>query len=69
VLRFGRQAFNGRDVLVSNIAHLNAARTDSLAIHMNGARAPLRDASTEFRTGHPEFVADDPEQWRLRFDV
>jgi hypothetical protein len=21
------------------------------------------------RTSHPEFVADDPEQWRLRFDV
>jgi hypothetical protein len=56
VLRFVRQAFNGRDVLVSNIAHLNAAITDSLTIHMNGARAALRDAATEFRTSHPEFV-------------
>ena len=69
MLAVGRQAFDGGDALIGDIADLNAAGAHGLAVHMHGAGAALRDAAAEFRTGHSEFVADDPKQRRLRLDV
>src|SRR5436190_19716000 len=69
VLRIRRQAFDGCDALVGNVPDLNATGADGLAVYMNGAGTALRNAAAEFRTGHSEFVADDPKQWRLRFYI
>src|SRR5262249_36636693 len=69
VFRVRRKTFDRRDALVGHVADLDTAGADGLAIHMDGAGAALRDPAAEFRTGHPEFVANNPKQRRFRFDV
>ena len=65
----GRQAFDGGDRLVDDIADLDAARADGLAVHVHGAGAALCDAAAEFRAGHAELVADDPKKRGFRLDI
>ncbi len=65
----GTQAFDGRDFGTldrSNRRHATALR---LPVHMNGASSALRDAAAEFGAGKPQFIADDPEQRRIRLDL
>jgi hypothetical protein len=40
-------------------------RAHRIAINMHRARATLRYAATKFRAGHPEHVAQDPQQRRI----
>ena len=69
MLAVGRQAFDGGDVLAGGIADRQAAGAYGLAVDMHGAGAAHRNAAAEFGAGQSQFVADDPEQRRLRLDV
>jgi hypothetical protein len=36
---------------------------------MHGASATQRHAATELRAGHAEYVAQNPEQWRVAINI
>ena len=61
--------FNRRDLRVSDTVNRCDARPRGDAVNMHGASAAQRRAATEFRAGHAEYVAQDPEQWRVAINI
>src|SRR5262245_5020759 len=63
------EAFYGGDLLPDGIAGRDAARTNRRAVNVHGAGAALRDSASVFCPGHPDGIADDPQQRRIRFRI
>src|SRR3954468_4682631 len=61
--------FNRCDSGLINAVDRCDARPRRNAIDMYRAGAAQRRAATEFRAGHAEYVAQDPEQRRITLDV
>ena len=58
-------ALNGGHGLAGCRRYGNAARANRLTIEVQGAGAALGNATAEFGSGHPEMIADDPEERRV----
>lgn len=56
------EAFDGGDVLSSNICWSGLTAPHRFSIHMNGAGAASADATSELCSYKTKFVAQDPEQ-------
>lgn len=57
-----RQTFDGRDFLCAHGHYQRLARTDGIAIQVNGAGATKAHAATELRAGQPQSIPKDPQQ-------
>src|SRR6202035_3505246 len=64
-----RQRLDGGDLLGADRSDRDLARPRGDAVDVHGAGAALGDAATIFGAGQPDRVADDPEQWRVGFNV
>jgi hypothetical protein len=60
--RRGADAFDGGDGAVAHRAHRQHAGAHRLAVDMHRAGSALGNAAAEFRTGHAEYVTENPEQ-------
>ena len=63
------QRFDGFDVGSCNTGHRGDARSDGLAVFVDGAGTARCDATTEFGAGEVEGVSQNPEQGHLGVDV
>src|ERR1700733_523530 len=64
-----RQRLDGGDLLWADRSDWDLARARGDAVDVHGAGAALGDAATVFGAGQADRVADDPEQWRVGFNV
>src|SRR3984957_12172358 len=67
--RRGADTFDGGDGAITNGSHRQHTGTHRLAIDMHRAGAALGDAAAEFRSGHAEHVAQNPEQGHIRRSI
>jgi hypothetical protein len=63
------QAFNCCDLCVGYGAYGNDATADGFAIDVDGANSADGNAAAEFGAGELEFIAKNPEEWGVGFDV
>src|ERR1700686_1158524 len=63
------ERLDGGDLLAADGADGDLARARGDAVDVHGAGAALGDAATVFGAGQSDRVADDPEQWRVGFNV
>src|ERR1700722_6770534 len=64
-----RQRLDGGDLLGADRTDRDLAGARGDAVDVHGAGAALGDAATVFGAGQADRVADDPEQWRVGFNV
>src|SRR5215469_10048440 len=60
----GRKPLDRRNALTGDLRQRNRARTDGVAVDVHRAGATKSRAATEFRSGKPEGLAQDPEERR-----
>ena len=65
VFAFGIEAFDGGDLLASGLRYGGLAGAHRLAVEMDCAGATQTGAASEFRAGHLQMLADDPQQRRV----
>src|SRR5690242_8586636 len=65
----GGKPFDRGDVLSSYGRDLRDAGPGRLAVDMDGAGATQRHAAAELGAGHPQVIAQNPQQGHLRNDV
>src|SRR6201746_862467 len=65
MIALGTQAFDRGDLLAGRIAERGLAGSHGFAVEVNRTGAAQAGAATEFRAGHLQLFADDPEQWRI----
>jgi hypothetical protein len=65
MIALGAQPLDGGDLLAGGIAERGLAGSHGFAVEVNRAGATQAGAATEFRTGHLQLLADDPEQRRI----
>src|SRR6266705_1535370 len=65
----GANGLDGGDALAGRGSDRRDARARRLAVEVHRARAAQRHAAAEFRAGHPEHVAQHPEQGRVVVDI
>src|ERR1700686_3094773 len=63
------ERLDGGDLLAADGADRDLARARGDAVDVHGAGAALRDAAAVFGAGQSDRIADDPEQWRVGFNV
>src|SRR5580704_978500 len=63
------ERLDGGDLLAADGADGDLARARGDAIDVHSAGAALGDAATVFGAGQTDSIADDPEQWRVGFNV
>ena len=70
MIALGAEAFDGGDLLADGVADRGLAGSNGFAVDVNGAGATQAGATPEFRAGHLQLFADDPQQRRIvgRFD-
>src|SRR5713226_2217776 len=70
MVALGAEAFDGGDLLADGVADQSLAGANRLAVDVNRAGAAETRAAPEFRAGHLQLFADDPQQRRVvgRFD-
>src|SRR5438034_10767147 len=61
--------FDRRDLSPDDGTDGSDATALDVAIDMHGACAALGNAAAEFRSGQSNFIADDPQERSIRFDV
>src|SRR5471032_67760 len=61
-----RQRLDGGDLLAGDHRQRRLARADRRAVQMHGAGAAQGHAAAELGAGQADFIADDPQQWRVR---
>src|SRR5580700_9102567 len=64
-----RQRLDGGDLLGADRSDWDLARARGDAVDVHGAGAALGDAAAVFGAGQSDRIADDPEQWRVGFNV
>src|SRR5712675_943922 len=65
MIALGAEAFDGGDLLADGVAGRGLAGSHGLAIDVNRAGAAQAGTAAEFRAGHLQLFADDPEQRRI----
>jgi hypothetical protein len=65
MVALGAEAFDGGDFLADGLAERGLAGSHRFTIEVNRAGATQAGTATEFRTGHLQLFADDPEQRRI----
>src|SRR3982074_2839879 len=65
MVALGAEAFDGSDLLADGVADRGLAGSNGFAIDVNRAGATEAGAASEFRAGHLQLFADDPEQRRI----
>jgi len=65
VLAFGIEAFDSDDLLAGGLGNGGLARAHRLAVQVDSAGATQTGAASEFRAGHLQVLADDPQQRRV----
>src|SRR5882724_8170111 len=65
MIALGAQAFDGGDLLADGVADGSLAGPNGFAVDVDCAGATQAGAATEFRAGHLQLFADDPEQRRI----
>lgn len=63
------ETFDGGDFFAGNVGDGQHARARGFAVDVHGASAALHDAASEFRAGHVQGVAQDPEERHVGADV
>ncbi len=63
------EALDCQDRLVGGLADRRDAGSCRLAVDDDGAGAAQSDAAAEFRSDHPQFVAQRPQQRHFRLDI
>src|SRR3954453_8830125 len=63
------QPLDRRDLLGADRAYRHRAGARRGAVDMHGAGAALRDAAAVFGPGHPDRIAQHPQQRRARIDI
>src|SRR5580658_6247343 len=69
VIAFGVEAFDRGDRLAARVADRRDARSDGLAVDVDGAGAASGDPATEFRSREPDYVSEIPEHRHRRVAV
>ena len=65
MIALGAEAFDGGDLLADGVADRGLAGSYGFAVDVNRAGAAQAGAAAEFRAGHLQLFADDPEQRRI----
>jgi hypothetical protein len=63
------QALDGRDVRIGHRSNGNNATAGGFAVHVYGASPASGDAAPELRACQIQFVTNNPEERRVRFNV
>ena len=65
VLALGIQTFDGGDLFARGLRHGGLAGAHRLTVEVDSTGATQAGAATEFRAGHLQMLADDPQQGRV----